>query len=46
MDIGYMRVSSDSERQTTDLQKDALIKSGVDTRNILRIKLAELKIRE
>ena len=26
MDIGYMRVSSEGERQTTDLQKDALLK--------------------
>lgn len=29
-----MRVSTDSDRQTTDLQKDALIKAGVDPRNI------------
>lgn len=28
--VGYMRVSSDSDRQTTDLQKDALIKAGRD----------------
>ena len=32
--IGYMRVSTDSDRQTTDLQKDALIAAGVDSRHI------------
>ena len=26
--VGYMRVSSDSDRQTTDLQKDALLAAG------------------
>ena len=32
--IGYMRVSSDSDRQSTDLQKDALLKLGIDERNL------------
>jgi DNA invertase Pin-like site-specific DNA recombinase len=32
--VGYMRVSSESDRQSTDLQKDALIAAGVDERNI------------
>ncbi len=32
--IGYMRVSSDSDRQTTALQRDALIAVGVDPRNL------------
>lgn len=32
--VGYMRVSSDSERQTTDLQKDALLAAGVDSRHL------------
>ena len=32
--IGYMRVSSGSDRQTTDLQRDALIAAGVDSRHI------------
>lgn len=32
--IGYMRVSTDSDRQTTNLQKDALLKMGVDERHI------------
>jgi DNA invertase Pin-like site-specific DNA recombinase len=32
--IGYMRVSSETDRQNTNLQKDALLKEGVDPRNI------------
>ena len=32
--IGYMRVSSDSDRQSTDLQRDALLAAGVDARNL------------
>ncbi len=30
--VGYMRVSSDYDRQTTDVQRDALIAAGVDSR--------------
>lgn len=43
MHIGYMRVSSDSERQTTNLQKDALLKSGVDPRHIFEDKISGAK---
>lgn len=32
--VGYMRVSSDSDRQSTDLQRDALLAIGVDTRHL------------
>jgi DNA invertase Pin-like site-specific DNA recombinase len=32
--IGYMRVSSESDRQTTDLQRDALLAAGVDSRHL------------
>jgi len=32
--IGYMRVSTDGERQTFDLQRDALRSAGVDERHI------------
>jgi DNA invertase Pin-like site-specific DNA recombinase len=32
--IGYMRVSSESDRQTTDLQRDALLAAGVDGRHL------------
>ena len=28
--VGYMRVSSDTDRPTTDLQRDALLEAGVD----------------
>ena len=28
--IGYMRVSTDNDRQSTDLQRDALLAVGVD----------------
>lgn len=36
--IGYMRVSSDSDRQTTDLQRDALVTAGVDARHLFEDK--------
>jgi len=32
--VGYMRVSSDSDRQTTDLQRDALLAAGIDERQL------------
>jgi len=32
--VGYMRVSSEHARQTTDLQHDALIDAGVDPRHL------------
>ena len=32
--VGYMRVSSENDRQNTDLQKDALLSSGVDERHL------------
>jgi DNA invertase Pin-like site-specific DNA recombinase len=32
MMVGYMRVSSESDRQITDLQRDALLAAGVDGR--------------
>ena len=36
--IGYMRVSSDTDRQTTALQRDALIAAGVDARHLFEDK--------
>jgi DNA invertase Pin-like site-specific DNA recombinase len=36
--VGYMRVSSESDRQTTDLQRDALISAGVDPRHLFEDK--------
>ena len=38
MMVGYMRVSSDSDRQTTDLQRDALLAAGVDERHLFEDK--------
>jgi DNA invertase Pin-like site-specific DNA recombinase len=32
--VGYMRVSSDTDRQTTALQRDALLAAGVDPRQL------------
>jgi hypothetical protein len=32
--IGCMRVSSESDGQTTDLQRDALLAAGVDGRHL------------
>lgn len=32
--VGYMRVSSDSDRQSTDLQRDALLAAGIDPRHL------------
>ncbi len=34
--IGYMRVSSETDRQNTNLQKDALIQEGIDERHIFK----------
>ena len=36
--VGYMRVSSDSDRQTTALQRDALLAAGVDERQLFEDK--------
>ena len=32
--VGYMRISTSETRQSTDLQRDALVAAGVDPRNI------------
>ncbi len=32
--VGYMRISTDSERQVLDLQRDALLSAGVDGRHL------------
>jgi DNA invertase Pin-like site-specific DNA recombinase len=32
--VGYMRVSSEFDRQTTDLQRDALLATAVDGRHL------------
>lgn len=43
MKIGYMRVSSESDRQNTDLQRDALLQAGVDPRHIFEDKASGAK---
>lgn len=32
--VGYMRVSTADERQSVDLQRDALVAAGVDERHL------------
>ena len=32
--VGYMRVSSADDRQSVDLQRDALVAAGVDDRHL------------
>jgi hypothetical protein len=32
--VGYMRVSTDGDRQVLDLQRDALLAAGVDQRHL------------
>jgi DNA invertase Pin-like site-specific DNA recombinase len=41
--IGYMRVSTDGDRQSTDLQRDALISAGIDERHIFEDKASGYK---
>ena len=36
--VGYMRISSENDRQTTDLQRDALLAAGVDPRHVFEDK--------
>lgn len=41
--IGYMRVSSDSDRQSTALQRDALLAAGVDARHLFEDKASGVR---
>lgn len=41
--VGYARVSTDSDKQSTDLQHDALLKAGVDSRHIFEDKASGAK---
>lgn len=36
--VGYMRVSSEGDRQTTALQQDAMLSAGIDERNLFQDK--------
>ena len=42
--VGYIRVSSDSDRQTTDWKRDELLGDGVDSHMYSRITFPEQKI--
>ena len=44
MPVGYMRVSSDSDRQTTDLQRDALLSAGVDSRHLTNLAAGDTSV--
>ena len=41
--VGYIRVSSEGDRQSLDLQRDALLKAGIDARNIFEDKASGAK---
>ena len=41
--VGYMRVSSDSD-QTTDLQRDALLSAGVDSRRLANLAAGDTSV--
>ncbi len=41
--IGYMMVSTDSDVQSTDLQRDTLVSAGIDERNIFEDKASGAK---
>ena len=42
--VGYIRVSSDSDRQTTDLQRDALLSAGVDSRHLTNLAAGDTSV--
>ncbi|MBO9908618.1 recombinase family protein, partial [Xanthomonas phaseoli] len=41
--VGYMRVSSDSDRQSTNLQRDTLLAAGVDARHLFEDRISGAK---
>ena len=41
--VDYMRVLSDNDRQTTDLQRDALLNAGVDVRQLFADKTSGVR---
>ena len=38
--VGYMRVSTDGERQVLDLQRDALLSAGIDERHLFEDRIS------
>lgn len=44
--VGYMRVSSETDRQNTNYQRDALIEAGVDPKHLFKDKASGAKKRQ
>ena len=42
--VGYMRVSTDGDRQVLDLQRDALIAAGVDERHLFEDRVSGSRV--
>ena len=42
--VGYMRVSTEGDRQVVDLQRDALLAAGVDERHLFEDRAAPAAI--
>ena len=42
--VGYMRVSTDGDRQVLDLQRDALISAGVDERHLFEDRVSGSRV--
>ena len=42
--VGYMRLSSNSDRQTTDLQRDALLSAGIDSRHLTNLAAGDTSV--
>src|SRR5665811_837328 len=38
--VGYMRISTDGDRQVLDLQRDALLSAGVDERHLFEDRIS------
>jgi hypothetical protein len=39
--VGYMRISTDNDRQVLDLQRDALLSAGVDERHLFEDRVSD-----
>lgn len=42
--VGYMRVSTDGDRQVLDLQRDALLAAGVDERHLFEDRVSGSRV--
>jgi DNA invertase Pin-like site-specific DNA recombinase len=41
--VGYMRISTDGDRQVLDLQRDALLSAGVDERHLFEDRVSDIR---